>query len=92
MNLEYPKIIQNKITKGKLQEKQEKQMLKHHIAVLVSWEIAEGDNNQVCLSIQYSVPELKQLDLRALQDTMQCGYGKCVHYAQRSAISYVATS
>lgn len=35
MNLEDSKIIQNKITKGKLQEKQKKQTLKHRIAVLV---------------------------------------------------------
>lgn len=34
MNLEDSKIIQNKITKGKLQEKQKKQTLKHRIAVL----------------------------------------------------------
>lgn len=74
MNLEDSKIIQNTITKGNLQEKQEKQTLKHCIAVLVSWETAEGDNSQVC---KYSVfcPRtldlrgLKQLDLRALQGT-----------------------
>lgn len=58
MNLEDSKIIQNKITKGKLQEKQKKQTLKHRIAVLVSWETAEGDHSQVCLRTQCSVPEL----------------------------------
>lgn len=58
MNLEDSKIIQNKITKGKLQEKQKKQTLKHRIAVLVSWEIAEAGNSQACLKTQCSVPEL----------------------------------